>query len=132
MFYLYRLRVVLLLNYNLYVHRIGKYFYIRTNPLKEHLHRIILNPPKFFQVDHINRNTLDNRKSNLRIVTQQGNLRNQKRGNNKTGYTGVAVGWKGKFTAQIKVDYKKIHLGTFNTIIDAYKARKIAERTYWI
>jgi len=121
--------------YRLYVHRVGHYFYIRfnLNGRKESLQRYLLQPiPNKMVVDHINRNTLDNRRKNLRIVTIQDNLRNQKRPNNKTGYTGVAVHKQtGKYTAQIKVNYKKIHLGIFKTIEEAYEARKIGEQKYW-
>lgn len=41
------------------------------------LHRIILNPPTGLVVDHINRNSLDNRRKNLRIVSQRENVLNQ-------------------------------------------------------
>ena len=112
----------------LYVHKIGHFLYVRIRPNKLALHREIMRNPVGKVIDHINRNTLDNRKENLRIVTIQENLRNQKRPNNKTGHTGVAIYQKGKFTAQIKVNYKKIHLGVFNTIEDAYKARLKAEK----
>lgn len=113
-----------------YIHRVGKYLYARL--LQIHIHRIIMDCPKGLQIDHINRNTLDNRKKNLRICTLQENLRNQKRPNNKTGYTGVAVHKQtGKFTAQLKYNYKKIHLGIFDTIQEAYEARKKGELKYW-
>jgi hypothetical protein len=117
---------------SIHINRIGKYFYVRINPSKQHIHRIISKCPKGLQVDHINRNTLDNRKCNLRNVTLQENLRNQIRNNNKTGYTGVAIHKQtGKYTAQLKHNYKKIHLGLFDTIKEAYEARKQGELKYW-
>lgn len=113
---------------SLYVHKVGQFLYVRINPNKEYLHRYIMGTmPKGMVVDHINRNTLDNRRQNLRVVTIQENLRNQLRPNNKTGYTGVSIGHKGKYNAQIKHNYKKIHLGTFDTIKEALEARKQAE-----
>ena len=114
-----------------YIHHIGQQYYVRVNPKKVHLHRLILQSKKGLVVDHINRNGLDNRRSNLRVVTIQENLRNQIRPNNKTGFTGVAI-FKGYgYTAQIKVNYKKIHLGVFKTAKEAYKARLEAEKKYY-
>lgn len=54
------------------------------------MHRFIVNPPVDMQVDHKNHNTLDNRKSNLRVCTRTQNSQNRlpaKR--NKTGLKGV-------------------------------------------
>ncbi len=42
------------------------------------LHRFLMNPPNGMEVDHINRDTLDNRRSNLRIVTHAENMKNGK------------------------------------------------------
>lgn len=122
----------------LYIHKVGHFYYVRVNPTKIGLHRLIMKSPKGLVIHHINRNPLDNRRSNLRIATIQENLRNQIRPNNKTGKTGVSIQkykytkegktiHKKAYTAQIKINYKKIHLGFFKNLDDAIKTREEAE-----
>lgn len=79
------------------------------------LHRVIMNAPPGVEVDHINGNTLDNRRCNLRICTHKENGRNQKSHGGSSKYKGVS--WhkqRRKWQAQIKVDGKNIHLGYFD------------------
>ena len=54
------------------------------------MHRLVNDTPEDEVTDHINGNTLDNRKSNLMSVDQSGNARNRgKMTNNTSGYVGV-------------------------------------------
>ena len=100
------------------------------------LHRYILdlhNQSKPI-IDHINNCRNDNRKENLRIATQQTNQINRKANiNNKLGIKGVEIYKynKNKFVARIMVNGKGIHLGIFNTIEEAKKAREEAEEKYF-
>lgn len=82
----------------------------------EYLHRIIMNCPEGKVVDHIDGNKLDNRKSNLRICTNQENIMNQQKNKrNTSGYKGVTFRKDlNKFEAQIKLNGKRIHLGLFD------------------
>jgi hypothetical protein len=97
------------------------------------MHRWIVYAPKGTYIDHINNNCCDNRKENLRIVTNSQNLRNAKlRKDNKTGCKGLNFDIKRKvWEVKIKVNYKSIYLGKFTNYEDAVKARKEAEIKYW-
>lgn len=88
------------------------------------MHRYLMNPPKGFEVDHVNMNRLDNRRSNLRICSSAENRQNTgKRPSNTTGYKGV--GWKketAKYVARIQKDGKLYHIGYFTNTIEAARA----------
>jgi hypothetical protein len=88
------------------------------------MHRLIMNAQKGEQVDHINHNTLDNRKSELRICNASENQHNRgKNLNNSSGNKGVyAHKASGKWQAQIALNGKTIHLGLFATKEEAYTA----------
>lgn len=114
-----------------------KSFYVKTAKCKlrekTSLHRFIVNPPKHMFVDHVNHNTLDNRKSNLRIVTRSQNQMNQKkRCDNLSGYTGVGfIKDEKKWQARITVNQKTKRLGRFFLKCQAVKARKEAEQKHF-
>ncbi len=80
------------------------------------------------EVDHINHDKIDNRLVNLREVTRSENQRNRTRQkNNTSGFTGVYFHTtKNKWNAKIRNSGKNIHLGYFEKIKDAIKARKKA------
>ena len=66
------------------------------------MHRLIMNPPKNMQIDHINGNGLDNRKCNLRVCTNaQNNANKPPQKNSKSGLKGVAKSSKNRWVAYI-------------------------------
>lgn len=82
------------------------------------LHRFILAAPDGMQVDHINHDTLDNRRSNIRLVTTAENQHNQRP---KPGrFLGVRRRQDtGRWRAEIRVNKKKISLGCFASATEA-------------
>ena len=80
-----------------------------------------------YEIDHINLNTFDNRRDNIRYCTHQQNQMNQPvQSNNKSGVCGVSFyPPRKKYRARIKVSGRDIHLGYFDTFSDAVKARNI-------
>jgi hypothetical protein len=84
------------------------------------------------ETDHVNRVPSDNRWSNLRETNAVGNARNHSlQSNNKSGHVGVHFdSRRGKFTAQIKVSGKPIHLGYHDTLAEAAAARQVAQRKF--
>lgn len=98
-----------------------------------HLHKVLIECPDNMVVDHINRNKLDNRKSNLRVCTQQENLFNSlKKSNNVSGYVGVGFDKKSnKWRARITKDGKNICLGFYNIKEEALIARLKGEKEHF-
>jgi hypothetical protein len=83
------------------------------------------------QVDHINGNRKDNSLINLRETNSSGNSRNSRlRSDNKTGYHGIYPSRSGKWWCRIKVGSEVKHLGTFDSLEIAIKARLEAEVKY--
>jgi hypothetical protein len=86
------------------------------------------------RVDHRNRNTLDNRRVNLRLATytqDHGNSKKQKL-NTSSKYKGVS--WDAstqKWRAQITVEGKPRHLGLFVDERDAGRTYDDAARDYF-
>lgn len=95
-----------------------------------HMHRVIMNAPKGLEVDHINGDGLDNRRSNLRLCTKAQNQYNQRpkcRGTSQ--FKGVS--WKttaNRWVAQIQVNGRKLFLGYFQNETEAAQAYDQAAR----
>ena len=113
---------------------------IDNNKNRVFLHKLVTGKGVGEIVDHIshpktNENKYDNRKQNLRAVTQSQNCMNQhKRSNNTSGEKGVS--WfkdRNQWGAKITINGKQIHLGFFDEdkFEDAVKTRKAAEEKYF-
>nr|WP_150959342.1 HNH endonuclease [Aneurinibacillus sp. XH2] len=91
------------------------------------LHRWIKEAPNGRVVDHINHNTLDNRRNNLRVVTQAANMLNRRAGKkNTSGVPGVHFDIKrNKWHARIQIDGKRHDLGFFD---DIDKAKEVVDK----
>lgn len=102
----------------------GGHWYVRRcgdNGTKIFMHRQILNAQKGEVIDHINNNGLDNRRKNIRKCTWQQNAMNMKpHKDSSSKYKGVFWHKKGKkWSAQIRVNGHRNHLGLFVKEIDA-------------
>lgn len=89
-----------------------------------YLHRFIAGAPDYLEVDHIDGDPLNNRRSNLRLATKSENAQNRGASSlNKSGFKGVC--WDSlnkKWRAQIETKGKNKYLGNFSTVEDAYAA----------
>lgn len=120
------------LRFNILIDK-GNYTRLTINRKQERLHRYIMKHHneniENMIVDHINTNRLDNRKSNLRIVTAQQNSRNVSSHIDSTSqFVGVCLQNK-KWLASIKYE-KIISLGTFENEIEAAICRDQATLRY--
>lgn len=94
-----------------------------------HMHRRIMEEPEGLEIDHINGDRSDNRRSNLRIGTRSQNCQNSLKRANPTSSKYKGVSWiqaHGKWSARIKHNNKLIHLGYFDTEDEAGCAYNVA------
>ena len=105
--------------------------YVLNAKTGKSIHRVIMSCTDDLCVDHINGDTLDNRKCNLRICTKAENSYNHcVPKNSPLGVTGVTKR-RGKYLARITVKGVTYHLGFYSTFEEAIKVRKEAEEKYF-
>jgi hypothetical protein len=86
------------------------------------MHRFVINAIEEDIVDHINVKKYDNRKNNLRIVSDSINNHNKNKQKNCSSiYIGVTK-HKNKWLSRIKKDHKDYHIGVFQTELEAAQA----------
>lgn len=88
----------------------------------EYFHRLVMDVPDGYIVDHINGDRLDNRKCNLRICKPADN--------SHSGHTGVYKTKNGKYGAVIVSNYNSIRLGVFDDYESACDAYDEAKKKY--
>lgn len=97
------------------------------------IHRFIMNAPDNMEVDHINGNTLDNRRENLRLATKNQNMMNAKRRKDaKNPIKGIIYDKKNNaFRPFISINGKMRCFKRCKNIEDAIAVRKQAELEYY-
>jgi hypothetical protein len=89
------------------------------------MHKFVMGePPKGMEIDHINRNKLDNRRMNLRFVSKSENAHNREMGAGCVWYENRIKRWR----AEMRDNGRKQHLGVFLTEQEARTAYETAKR----
>jgi hypothetical protein len=95
------------------------------------MHRELMSPPPDKQIDHVDGDGLNNRRSNMRVATVTQNMANRLADRrNLLGLKGVQVS-KLRYRAAICPAGKKIHLGSFATPEEASAAYQGAAKVLW-
>ena len=96
------------------------------------MHRTIAGEPAGLDVDHIDGDGLNNRRSNLRLATKSQNTQNQRiNRRNTSGFKGVSFHKSsGTWRAAIRMNRKRKHLGCFRTPEAAHAAYSAASAEY--
>jgi hypothetical protein len=107
-----------------WLNKTSKSYYVqgRLGKTKIYLHRFLTNAPKLLVVDHINHDTLDNTRPNLRLLTDAENRQNRKGASalSNCGIRGVSFDRRvNKWYARVCVNSKVRNLGYFDNIEDA-------------
>jgi hypothetical protein len=90
-----------------------------------YMHRELIDVADGLMVDHVNQDSMDNRRANLRGATRAQNIRNRKKFAKSSGSKYKGIYWRKKtrkWEVQITFERKKIFLGCFRSEIDAAKA----------
>ena len=93
-----------------------------------YMHRLIMDAKKGEVVDHINGDSLLDKKNNLRICTPAENARNLPKSSRNTSGTKGIIKRNGKWIASIRMDGKVKHIGSYDFYEDALSARKDYEQ----
>lgn len=109
---------------------------LKYKTIKVYMHHEILGKPKEgYVIDHRNMNRLDNRRKNLRFISDSESMYNRTLKKNLSGFRGVVKctcgHCKNRWIAKINVNKKTISLGGFPTAELAGKAYSQAAKKYY-
>lgn len=97
------------------------------------MHRLIMDTPEGMDTDHMNRDKLDNRRSNLRVCTHAENMKNRKMPKayvtNSSGSGGIM--WesrRGKWVVRIQIQRQRKYYGQYSTKDEALAAAKLVRQ----
>lgn len=115
-------------NYKVYLRKTKNvdYAIVSIGNKKIFLHRLIMKYDGNNPIDHVDGNGLNNRRSNLRIVSQSENIFNREK-----IFRGIKQVQSGKYQVAISKNYQTIYIGTFDTFDEAMEARIKAEEYYY-
>ncbi len=109
----------------------ARYSYEKGNRKWIFMHKLIVNAPEGMEVDHINHDRLDNRRSNLRVATHQQNSFNHP-GYGHRGVTKVINRpLKKPYCVRLMISGKNLYLGYYGTMKEARSAWKQAALKYY-
>lgn len=119
--------VDLVKNYKWHGSKHSNGYYIATGGStteRMYLHTLIMGSNKGYDVDHINGNTLDNRRCNLRVVPHSDNSNNRSyQSNNKLKHKNIFYDKsRNKYTVQIRYKNNSFHK-RYNTLEEAKEGR---------
>lgn len=109
--------------YKWYAYKSRNTFYVKVGVMSLLLHQLILPTEKPLMIDHRDHDGLNNRKNNLRRVTNRENCENRR--GNKEKYPGTDFFKRTqRWRSRIYYNEKHIHLGYFDTSLKAYQIRQ--------
>lgn len=108
-----------------------RYIQARRNRKAVYLHRLFFDSKTKFMVDHINGDTRDNRRENLRLCSQAQNNYNSIIRKGRSKFKGVTMTRDGTWNARIKINGRYRSLGCFRDERDAAKAYDRAAIEYY-
>lgn len=103
--------------------------HLAYEPIVIYLHRLIMNAQKGQEIDHINGNSLDNRRQNLRLATRTQQCMNTcLRSDNSLGVRGVILDKRfDTYRFEIQKDNIRYYFKPYPTLVEAAFARKVAQ-----